>query len=86
MALHDLTIIDGYYLTTAPASSFDINHRIVAAAQFLSETPFAGPLIGDRDRRKWRVRNTPYILIYRVLGGQLRILRVFHTSRDPRSR
>lgn len=64
----------------------DIGGRIIAAAIFLLDMPLASPATGHGDRRKWRIRGTPYPMFYRVMEGQLRLLRVLCVARDRRDR
>jgi toxin ParE1/3/4 len=82
LAQHDLAAVDDHYMLIDPAIALDIGERILAAARFLQETPLAGPMTGQGDRRKWRVRGTPFILFYRLADDHLRILRVLHSARD----
>jgi len=39
-------------------------------------------MIDDEGLRKWRVAQTPYILLYRDTGTVLRVLRVMHAAQD----
>ena len=80
----DLADIDDYYHDLAPDYARRVGRIALAAAQFLAEHPKAGPSLAD-GRRKWRVAQTPYVLIYRPVPGGVRILRVQHGSSDWRS-
>lgn len=53
-----------------------------AAAEFLCSQPHAGPAIERTRFRKWRVANTPYILVYRVMSAEIRIVRVVHSEQN----
>lgn len=67
-----------------PALAKLLAERIVAAGLVLEDVPYAGPEIAN-GRRKWRVPKTRYVLHYRVLAAEVRILRVLHASRDQAS-
>ena len=59
--------------------------RIHAAAEFLRGMPHAGQRIEDAAARKWTVRGTNYILLYRASADRLNILRVHHSAEDWRT-
>ncbi|MFX6006782.1 type II toxin-antitoxin system RelE/ParE family toxin, partial [Acinetobacter baumannii] len=44
--------------------------------------PAAGAAIGYKRWRRWRVRRTPYLLIYEPVAGGLRIVRIRHERED----
>lgn len=77
LALDEVMAIDGRYRPADPALADRMGHALTEAARFLVRHPFAGAPIDDGDRRKWVVRETPYIILYRY-GRGLRILRVQH--------
>ncbi len=64
-----------------PALAKVLAERIVAAGLVPEDIPYAGPEIAN-GRRKWRVPKTRYVLHYRVLAAEVRILRMLHASRD----
>ena len=84
LAQDDLGRLDDHYVETDPTLAVMIVRRILTAADFLCDMPLAGQATGQKDRRKWRVSDTPYNLFYRVAGEELRILRVLHVARDRR--
>ena len=53
-----------------------LNGRIAA-------NPYRFPVV-YRDARKASLRRFPYVLIFRLIGEEARLLSFFHTSRDPR--
>lgn len=77
LALEEVMAIDGRYRPADPALADRMGRALTEAARFLVRHPFAGAPIDDGDRRKWAVRETPYIILYRY-GRGLRILRVQH--------
>ncbi|MDB5695879.1 MAG: hypothetical protein JWN21_1422 [Sphingomonas bacterium] len=52
------------------------------AGEFLCEFPQAGPTTRRRGLRKWSVKNTPFLLLYRIVDGEVRITRVAHGAQD----
>jgi toxin ParE1/3/4 len=74
----DLAHIDDFYAEIAPEYADRIGDAAVLAANFLAERPYAGPPIGEGHERKWTIRATPYVLIYRVTDDGVEILRVRH--------
>jgi plasmid stabilization system protein ParE len=60
-----------------------VGRAAIAAARFLAERPEAGPALAD-GARKWRVRGTDYVLIYRPVRQGIQVLRVHHARQDWR--
>lgn len=56
--------------------------RIFQAPEHLATLPGAGKPGRVQGAREWRVKNTPYALIYRVLADRIQVLRVMHDSRQ----
>jgi plasmid stabilization system protein ParE len=77
-AQEDLAQIDAYWWLNNPARADEILDRIRASAEFLIGAPKAGPAIDESAARKWNVRGTAYILIYRLGDDRIEILRVHH--------
>lgn len=61
-----------------PGTAAVVLGRILGAAQTLREFPLAGRAGFARDTREMVVPRTPYILIYRVSGALVVILRIRH--------
>lgn len=45
--------------------------------------PLAKSVVHSPDVRRAIVSGFPYLIIYRVAGDSIRIISIFHTSRDP---
>lgn len=80
----DLDKADRYHRQIDPVYSYRIGLAAIAASNFLTEFPRAGAPFG-RASRKWRVRATDYLLIYRVRGGRVEILRMRHAHENWRT-
>lgn len=82
LARDDLVAIDTYWWTNNSMRADEILARIKASAEFLQSLPNAGPPLDDYPARKWSVRQTPYLLIYRIVGDEIEILRVHHGNEN----
>ncbi len=78
----DLASIDDQLFLENPDFADRVAIASVQSARFLLDWPFAGPMVGEQDYRKWRVKRTPYIFIYRPADGDVHILRVYHERQD----
>jgi plasmid stabilization system protein ParE len=82
-ARQDLAAIDDYYFDLGPEYAMRVGRAAIAAARFLAERPEAGPALSDR-ARKWRVKGTDYVLIYRPVRQGIQVLRVHHARQNWR--
>jgi toxin ParE1/3/4 len=57
-------------------------NRIFEGPLVLLDYPQLGQPAGLLELRKWAVRRTPFILLYRVLGTDLEVARVVHAASD----
>lgn len=80
----DFATIDTYYRQRDALYAQRLLELAVAAGEFLRRHPEAGEAIEKTKLRKWRVADTPYILLYRVTPGAVRVSRVVHAKRDWR--
>ncbi len=81
----DLAEIDAYWCNYSIERADQILDTIKAAAEFLGGLPEAGPATEMEDFRKWLVGGTKYILVYRIVAGEIEILRVEHASKNWRA-
>lgn len=61
-----------------PSTAAVVLRRILGAVQTVGEFPLAGRGGFTRDTREMVVPRTPYVLIYRVSGALVVILRIRH--------
>ncbi len=78
----DLISIDDFYRLEDTDVADRFGNVMIAAAEFLAEHPRIGTVVEDTRSRKWTVRKTPYILLYRPVTGGIEILRVRHSHED----
>lgn len=80
-ALRNLDEEAAYIAADDPNAARLVIRRIFEAVDQLADQPGAGRPGRVPGTRELVVRNTRYILPYRVRGDTVEILRVFHTSR-----
>ncbi|WP_156680979.1 type II toxin-antitoxin system RelE/ParE family toxin [Sphingomonas profundi] len=80
-ARDDLAEIDAYWWAIDQAVADGLLASIEDAAEILRDAPRVGRTI-DADTRKWSVRGTSYLLLYRHRDDRIEILRVQHASRN----
>lgn len=82
-AQSDLAELDDYFRQFGDDHALRVGRLLLAAGRFLAEYPQAGPQL-DVDLRKWRVAQTDYVIVYRVVMGSIDVMRVHHVRRDWR--
>jgi plasmid stabilization system protein ParE len=85
-ALVDLDEEAAFIANEDPAAARMVVQRIVLAVDELREHPGIGRPGRVPGTRELVVPRTRYVVPYRVRGGAVEILRVFHTSRRPPGR
>jgi addiction module RelE/StbE family toxin len=80
-AVRRLASIHDYIAKDNPAAAMRVAAAIVAAAQHLERIPLMGRIGRVEDTRELVVPGLPYILPYRVIGEEIQIASVIHTSR-----
>ena len=81
-ARDDLFAIAEHYRDIDPELPLKLLHRIRDAPLILVKHPNLGATTSVAGVRKWRVRSTPFILLYAVRDGRVEIRRVVHSSTD----
>lgn len=80
-ALRNLETTHGYISKNDPEVATRTVMTIQGAVSQLEEFPFMGRTGRLEGTRELVIVNTRYVVIYRVKGGVVEILRVLHTSR-----
>ena len=80
LALADLAHIRSYIKTFNPAAAEKMASRLLAAADKLALHPLIGRPCSDGTRELSIV--PPYVMIYRVIGERVRIVRIWHGAQD----
>ena len=81
-ALIDFDEAQAYIAQENAFAAQAVADRIWQASLRLPETPLIGRPGVEPDTRHWVVQRTPYLIVYRVNGDVLEILRVWHGRRD----
>ncbi len=81
-ALADLIEAQNYIAHENPAAAQAIAHRVWDAARNLQHNPEIGRTGHVTGTREWVVTQTPYLIVYRVAGDTLEILRMWHARQN----
>jgi toxin ParE1/3/4 len=81
-AVAQLAEIRSFIEQDKPEAARGVAARIVAAADQLARSPHIGRQGRTPHTRELVIAGTPYILPYRIQGHRIRILAVFHASRQ----
>ena len=77
-AANDLESIANYLYEQNPTSAAQILRRIYHAPAILRQFPNSGRLGRKEGTRELVLTSLPYLIIYKVLGNNVRLLRVLH--------
>jgi toxin ParE1/3/4 len=77
----DLVRIDAHLAAIDADFAAGVGLGAIRAARTLAQWPRTGRYLG-RGRRKKTIAGTPYILIYRLKGKRLQVLRVRHVREN----
>jgi toxin ParE1/3/4 len=79
--MRDLDALAVYIAQDSERAAEFVEGRIRDEARLLSQFPRAGRPGRIQGTRERVVVRTPYILVYRIARGQVRIIRVYHGAR-----
>ncbi len=82
-ALAQLDKILDYVEERSPQGATHLRDRVVRLMSLLAEQPYAGRTTTRPNVRRVFVQPYPYLMDYRVVSGEIVILRFRHTSRRP---
>jgi toxin ParE1/3/4 len=80
-ALADIETAFDYLVERNPTAAIRIYNTIMQDVEALAAQPFLGRVGRISGTRELVVKNTPFIVPYRVYQQTLEIIRVFHTAR-----
>lgn len=78
----DLTEILDYIASDNPSAALATIDRIEAVALHLNDFPLSGREGSVPDTRELPIPGLPFIIIYRVRGANIDVLRVLHGARQ----
>lgn len=82
LALRDFSEAQDYIARENPLAAQAVAQRIADAAPHLLDNPQRGRAGHVFGTREWTIPRTPYLIVYRVNGTVLEIVRVWHGRRD----
>ena len=82
-ALLELDRVHQFIAQENPKAAKQVFTRIRGSTKNLKRFPESGRIGQVPGTRELVVTNLPYIVLYRVSGDVVEILRVFHTSQEP---
>ncbi len=80
-ALADLGEVDRYLRDYSADHAHRIGGMAIAAARLLADNPYLGP-VAQGDLRKWSIRGTEYLILYRPMPDGVDIVRLMHAKQD----
>lgn len=85
-AIADLVAIRSYIAEHNPTAAEGVARCILHAISYLAEHPQLGVQTHRTDVRKLIVKNSPYIIPYRIVEGEIEILEIFDgRQKEPRT-
>jgi toxin ParE1/3/4 len=80
-ALKDLRELGSYIGQDNLDAALHVEARVHDTARLIANFPKAGRIGRVAGTREIVIRNTPYILAYKIVRNKIRILRAFHGAR-----
>lgn len=81
-AADDLEASQTCYLEKNPEAARAMAKRVIEATRLLTDQPHLGRPGPHAGTREWVVRDTPYILVYRLSDEIIEIVQVWHGAQD----
>ena len=81
-AIRDLREAQAHIALDSPTAARQVVLRIQKAVELIASRPEIGRLSADKKSREWSVPGLSYLFPYRVVGDELEVVRIWHTSRD----
>lgn len=81
-AKRDLDRITAYISRENPATARRVRGTVLSRLQQLADHPESDPVGRVADTRELVAGRYPYILIYRIRGAEIQVLRVLHGARQ----
>jgi len=72
-----------YYFKENPKVANRFFRRINASIEDIKLNPFTFPFV-HKDVRKYVVKKIPFVIYYQINNSTIRIIAIFHTSRNPK--
>jgi plasmid stabilization system protein ParE len=72
-----------YYKNVFAEGAVRANAQFVASQQSLQDNPLIGHKIGDGRLREYPIARTPFVLVYRLRGDEIQIVRIRDGRANP---
>ncbi|NLO02617.1 MAG: type II toxin-antitoxin system RelE/ParE family toxin [Bacteroidales bacterium] len=72
-----------YYFSDSPKVANAFFQSVNTSLATIRSTPFSFPVV-HKGLRKYTIKKFPFIIYYQVSNNSIKVLAIFHTSRDPR--
>lgn len=82
LALADFLGAQEHIAKDNPLAAQAVAQRIDEAARWLLDQPYIGRAGHIEGTREHVVSKTPFLIVYRVRGSEIELLRIWHGSRD----
>ncbi len=81
-ARDDLAELRAFLAERDPGLASRATLAVLDRVEWLAARPNTGRPGRVAGTREWSLRRPPYVIVYRVVGDDVEILRIFHTARD----
>lgn len=81
-ANQNLKQVESYIAKANPKAAIDTILKIIKSVEMLADNPLMGRVGRIFETRELIIKETPFIVPYRVKQKHIEILRVFHSSRQ----
>ncbi|WP_010419538.1 type II toxin-antitoxin system RelE/ParE family toxin [Anaerophaga thermohalophila] len=71
-----------YYFEESPKVANAFFKRINISLEDIKQNPFTFP-IAHKEVRKYLVRKFPFVIYYQIDNSTIKVVAIFHTSRNP---
>ena len=84
LAVADVVSARDHLASDDPRAADDLLRKVAAAVRKLRKHPNLGRVVSERRSLGYReLVLPPYRLVYAVVGGEIQVLRFWHSRRDP---
>jgi toxin ParE1/3/4 len=84
LALDDLVSARDHLASEDPGAADDLVRKVAGAVRKLRKHPNLGRVVSERRSLGYReLVLPPYRLVYAVVAGEVQMLRLWHSRRDP---
>jgi plasmid stabilization system protein ParE len=73
----------GYFAKTFPEGRTRAEQHFLSTIRLIEQNPEIGMVVEGRNLRKLLIRNTRFMIIYRIRNDQIEIVRVWDTRQKP---